>query len=272
MGDIHMRPARQSFARQDGFTLMELLIVIAIMAVLSGILLPTLNKGRSRSQAISCLNNLRQLQMAFQMYTHDNADILPANNFVDALKIGAGVGAIVGPSWCPGDPRNDFTTENVQKGELFPYTRSVAIYHCPADYSKLAGPTGDMLRTRSYSMSGSINSDITTHIMPGFRKASEMRNPQPSDVFVFLDVNENCISDGHFAIHPDSADVPKEQRDQWINMPSDRHGQAGNLSFADGHLERWLWNAPKKFDGWNQKAEGKDLQDLRKLQRAIRQN
>ncbi|MBA4148094.1 MAG: hypothetical protein H0X66_08250 [Verrucomicrobia bacterium] len=235
--------------------------VILIMTVLSAILLPALNKGRTRSQAISCLNNLRQLQLSWQMFPDDNSGQLPANDFVDGIKFGSAQ-TYNGDSWCPGNTRIDFTSANIERGQLFEYNRSAAIYHCPSDNSKVELPTGSdpVLRTRSYSMSSAINSQVSS--FPAFRKQGEMQNQNPARLFVFIDTHEDSISDAHFAVDPNGK--------RWINMPSVRHGRAGNLSFADGHIERWNWLADKKFTGWYQDAEGLDGDDLQRLQSVVR--
>lgn len=256
-------PYRRGDKLCAGFTLVELMTVIFIMTILSAILLPALNKGKTRSQAIACLNNLRQLQLSWGMFPDDNSGELPANDFVDGMKFGSAT-TYTGPSWCPGNARTDFTSASIEQGQLFQYNKSAAIYRCPSDNSKVELPTGSdpVLRTRSYSMSSAINSQVTSGFFPAFRKQGEMQGENPARLFVFIDTHEDSISDAHFAVDPNGR--------RWINMPSSRHGRAGNLSFADGHIERWNWLAEKKFTGWYQETDGLDGKDLERLQSVVR--
>lgn len=247
------------------FTLVEALVVIAIIGILAAMLLPVLSKTKLKAQQIDCLNNQRQLQTGWLMYVHEQNDALPLNS---------GEVAIYSPyasttnSWVIGDVTVSADLSFIRQGSIFPYVNNPDVYHCPSDHSTVNDT--NTLRTRSYSMDYYLNGDIDPqyfHNLPlGAFVGLATRYSgisHPSTAFVLLDENEKTINDGIFVLFRDSDQI-------WRDAPSDRHSQGMNLSFADGHCEHWRWRAPKRMQGGGEPvASADDLQDLRRLQAAL---
>jgi prepilin-type N-terminal cleavage/methylation domain-containing protein/prepilin-type processing-associated H-X9-DG protein len=268
--------AHTSNRRRYAFTLIELLVVIAIIAILAALLLPALSKAKEQTLTAACLNNLRQLQLCVQMYAGDNSDTFPPNHSVYDIITGAPIpGLDLSLTWCPGNARADTNTANIERGYLFPYNRTAAIYHCPADRSKvetLTGETLPMLRTRSYNMSQSINGVPYTNVLqniPSFRKTTQITDPPGSRLFVFIDVHEGGILDALFGIP-----IPNDLWDgMWFDLPANRHSQGCNFSFADGHVEHWRWSVPKVFKTLGQPVDSNgEVRDYRRVQERVRQS
>ncbi len=245
------------------FSLVELLVVIAVIGILAAMLLPALGQAKQQALRAACQNNLRQLQICWQMYSGDNDDVMTPNNFVYFFTPGTTNGGTLGEdsqTWCRSIAPLDDYPINDNTSLLFRYNQNADIYRCPADQSTVTDqPT--KRRNRSFNMSNSINMAKADH----YRKLTSV--PRPTALFVFIDTHENAIWDATFGLFTEN----DYWRDYWLDIPAERHGRGANLSFVDGHVEHWKWKAAKGNLAVGAHSSGPDdLKDLRRLQQHIK--
>ena len=227
-----------------GFTLIELLVVIAIIAILAGMLLPVLIRARAKGQDIGCRNNLKQLDLCWNLYIDDDNDALPP---ILTENTGPDSWSSIAPSWAVGNAKKDTTTTNLEQGLLFPYNRSVGLYRCSADKTSVDGHSG-LPRTRTYQLDRFLNGSFVGQpaLMSAWTKLkfSNLLNPAPVGVLTFIDADP---------VTCDSADFSQAFQeivgvDAWACLPGEQHDRGASLAFADGHVEHWGWRWSRSKD------------------------
>jgi prepilin-type N-terminal cleavage/methylation domain-containing protein/prepilin-type processing-associated H-X9-DG protein len=257
-GSLNLRGFTSSVkASRGAFTLIELLVVIAIIAILAAILLPVLDRAKQRAVTTYCLNNMKQLQLAYRMYVDDNSDKLPLNVVNSQYSQF---------SWITNSVGGTVLFDSIRAGVLYPYNQSAKIYLCPGQITRtVPTPSGEVLKarqqygnqnivtgtlepvTRTCSINyplggvtvngGTIGGPLASGVN-ALVKFSQIRapNPGPVQMFVFVDENQWSVDDGDFAVWPTGAG------NNWWNMPGSRHNNGSTWSFADGHVEYWKWH------------------------------
>ena len=215
-------PRRQSASR--GFTLAELLAVVGIVAVLVAILMPALSSAREQARRVWCLSNLRTLTSAWLAYASSNQGRI----------CGASTGSPSQPGFHDWVASAD-TANSLEAGMLWPYVTSPRIYKCPNDQVNLL---------HTYAINSWLDGEGPP--APGDPAPAQClsRVRCASETFVFIERLDPSGSNNKSFV------VPPYPGQDWIDLPAlGLHGQAGVISFADGHAMAWNWNDPGIWHG-----------------------
>ena len=237
---------------RNAFSLIELLVVVAIIAILASLLLPALGSAKTTANGTLCLNNKKQLQFAWWLYATDHDDQIPPNGEV-----------MPGPAredlkywWAQGimnyeENHSDNTNVNLlidpRYAQLGNYTKAPALYKCPDDKSSTLINGSALPRVRSVSMNVHVGrcidcfGDDPRHIGP--KTVGKIPNLEMQ--FVFLDEHPDSISTVGFFLSP-----ARDRYAKIVSFPGSMHNGAATLSFGDGHAETHRWSDPRTKPPW----------------------
>jgi prepilin-type N-terminal cleavage/methylation domain-containing protein/prepilin-type processing-associated H-X9-DG protein len=237
---------RRSVLTAGAFTLLELLVTIAVIGILAALILPALGRAKASAQGTECASNLRQLFHAWFMYSQDSNDELPAN--ADGQD---GMGVFT--NWVAGtmsratDATNTALLVDPAQSALARYLPTPGVYKCPGDHSRFVRSMSMNCRmnptrirgTPAFTAGGNARYET-------FRRAQDIA--RPAEVFVFLDERSDSINDGYFGVdmsNTGTRDGNGPSNPYWIiDYPADYHNGAAEVSFADGHVEAHRWLEP----------------------------
>lgn len=216
-----------------GLTLIELLIVLAVISLLLALSFPVLLRARNQAQGAVCLQNLKTLSLAWLLYKDDNDDRLVGGHVgkhpYDYGKYPHDYGWVQGPTGT--GTFIEQKKEGIRQGALFRYAgSSIDVYRCPADQRKLVP---GQVAFRSYSIAGGANGEGWQDTYKQVEKYSELSQPAARYVFV-EEADPRGWNQGSWVVNP--------LTETWVDPFAVWHSKTrSTLGYADGRAEIRHW-------------------------------
>lgn len=233
--------------KQAGFTLVELLVVIGIIAVLIGILLPSLAKAREQAKVAACMSNVRQLTSAWIMYANENKGFLvwAETSGIDPATPGSRDGWVVDIA---GKPESN-TPAAIKQGLLWKFAPNPEVYRCPSSY--------DSSNYRSYSINTLMNGAPALGIVP----ITKIAKAKPQRIVFIEEFDERGFNQGSYLQYS----TPPFPQYLWGDIPAFFHRKGTVISLADGHAEYRIWSDQRTLKAKRDivQANNSDLKQLK---------
>jgi prepilin-type processing-associated H-X9-DG protein len=213
--------------------LVELLVILAVIALLMSILGPTLRRAHTLTEQIVCASNMRELANAWLSYANAN----------EGLICGGWTRCSWDWIWWQND--QDDARRAIERGALWQYTsKNVRVYHCPSDTSE---------HRWTYAISAVMNGEHTRYI-----RYTQIIDPTTTMMM---------MEEDDYRGYNMNSWMTNFSGDRWIDYVVGWHEAGANVAFSDAHVEHWVWEDPRSYT-WRTFGKTQPGPDLRRLQKA----
>lgn len=248
------RSRAQGFAGCAGaFSLIELLVVIAIIVLLASLSLPGLSRAKETARRVKCINNVRQLAIAWNVYSGDNDEKLVTNGHkAPETEAGHRLWVVGDSHLSPGSFTNRDYLLNPRYAAFADYIKTAEVYKCPSDRSTIEIGGKRSPKTRTYALNGFLNWTWPRPEDFGFlslrhrffQKTSDLSAASPSMLMQFVDTAPGNVCHSGFVV----ISLNKFFNGVVYHLPSVQHDRIGVVSFVDGHVESPRWRDPMMIE------------------------